>query len=131
MNASDEQAIRDGIQTWMAAMTRGDIDTILDLMTDDVVFITPGTEPFGKKAFAAGSEDMKKLGFSGSAEVLEMESFGDLAFVRLFIRTKMAMPGQSPARYVGHTLSIHRRCDDGKWRLARDANFVAPQKVKA
>jgi ketosteroid isomerase-like protein len=25
---------------------------------------------------------------------------------------------------TGHTLSILRRGDDGKWRLARDANMV-------
>jgi ketosteroid isomerase-like protein len=27
---------------------------------------------------------------------------------------------------TGHTLSILRRCEDGKWRLARDANLVVP-----
>lgn len=52
----DESAIREAIATWMRASAAGDIDTVLGLMTDDVVFLVPGAEPFGKEAFAAASE---------------------------------------------------------------------------
>jgi uncharacterized protein (TIGR02246 family) len=38
----DEQAIRDVVSTWMAATKGGDIETVLTLMTDDVVFLAPG-----------------------------------------------------------------------------------------
>src|SRR5215468_9344982 len=48
----DEGAIRVLIETWMKASQAGDIDTVLDLMTEDVVFMVPGREPFGKEAFA-------------------------------------------------------------------------------
>lgn len=41
------------IDTWMKASTAGDITTVLSLMTEDVIFMVPGQEPFGKKAFAA------------------------------------------------------------------------------
>src|SRR5438034_605203 len=45
---NDEQAIRDLIATWLRATAAGDIDQVLTLMTDDVVFVTPGQKPFGK-----------------------------------------------------------------------------------
>jgi ketosteroid isomerase-like protein len=34
-------------------MTVGDVPALLALMTDDVVFVTPGRPPFGKAEFAA------------------------------------------------------------------------------
>ena len=49
---SDETAIRKLVETWMAASKAGDIATVLDLMTEDVIFMVPGREPFGKEAFA-------------------------------------------------------------------------------
>jgi len=52
----DERAIRELVATWMTASQAGDIDTVLGLMTDDVVFMVPGREPFGKEAFAAASQ---------------------------------------------------------------------------
>ena len=38
---NDERAIRELVQTWMTATKAGDIQTVLSLMTDDVVFMTP------------------------------------------------------------------------------------------
>ena len=38
----DEQQIRELVATWMAATKAGDVDTVLGLMTDDVVFLMPG-----------------------------------------------------------------------------------------
>ena len=37
----DERAIRELVATWMTASQAGDIDTVLGLMTDDVVFMVP------------------------------------------------------------------------------------------
>jgi uncharacterized protein (TIGR02246 family) len=56
----DERSIRELIQTWMTATKAGDIQTVLSLMTDDVLFMTPGNEPFGKEVFAATAEKMKE-----------------------------------------------------------------------
>src|SRR5262249_46150065 len=57
--SDDERAIRDLVATWMVASKAGDLATVLTLMSDDVVFMVPGREPFGKAAFAAASEGMK------------------------------------------------------------------------
>ena len=37
----DEQAIRDLVDTWLAATEAGDLDTVLSLMTDAVIFMVP------------------------------------------------------------------------------------------
>ena len=36
----------------LAASKAGDLAPVLSLMTDDVIFMVPGREPFGKEAFA-------------------------------------------------------------------------------
>ncbi len=65
MNMNDEQQIRQLTQRWMAATKEGDIGTVLDLMTEDVVFLVVGQEPFGKDAFRKAAEAMR----SSSASV--------------------------------------------------------------
>ena len=48
----DERAIRNLVDTWMFATQKGDIETVLNLIADDVVFMVPGQKPFGKETFA-------------------------------------------------------------------------------
>ena len=40
--ANDEQEIRQLVATWMAATKAGDVETVLSLIADDVVFLIPG-----------------------------------------------------------------------------------------
>ena len=48
-----ERSIRELIATWHQATAEGDIDGVLRLMADDVIFLTPGNPPMrGKEAFA-------------------------------------------------------------------------------
>jgi len=42
---SDEQQIRDLVARWMSATKSHDVQTVLDLMTEDVVFLVPGSPP--------------------------------------------------------------------------------------
>ena len=55
----DEQKIRELVANWMAATKAGDLATVLSLMADDVLFMVPGQEPFGKEAFAAASQGIR------------------------------------------------------------------------
>ncbi|MEX2535890.1 MAG: hypothetical protein WD273_09880 [Trueperaceae bacterium] len=43
-------------------------------MTDDVIFMVPGQEPFGKDVFAATSHKMKGMRMDGSSEIRELRS---------------------------------------------------------
>ena len=40
----------------IAASKAGDVPALMDLMTDDVIFMTPGRPPFGRAEFAADAD---------------------------------------------------------------------------
>ena len=67
---SDEQVIRELVPKWLEASKAGDLATVLSLMSDDVVFLVPGQEPFGKEAYAARSKHMKGVQIEGTGEIL-------------------------------------------------------------
>jgi len=123
----DEKAIRELVATWMAATKRGDLATVLDLMAEDVVFMVPGAEPFGKEAFAATSKGMAGVPIEGTAEIVELKVLGEWAYLRNRLEVKVTPPNASPIRRAGYTLTLLRKEADGRWRLARDANLLATQ----
>lgn len=120
----DEAQIRDVIETWMRATAAGDIDTVLGLMTDDVVFMVPGAAPFGKEAFANASKGMHGAAVSGSNDIREIVVLGDWAFTRNYLEVALTPAGGTSVKRNGYTLSIFRKGADGRWRLARDANLL-------
>jgi len=122
--SEDERAIRDLVANWMAASRVGDAEAVLSLMTDDVIFMVPGREPFGKEAFRAAAETMKNVRMDGSSDIREIRILGDWAYLRNFIEITITPPGGSPMRRAGHTLSVLHKQPDGRWLLARDANLV-------
>jgi uncharacterized protein (TIGR02246 family) len=121
----DERAIRELVASWMTASQAGDIDRVLGMMTDDVVFMVPGREPFGKEAFAAASRHMTGVRMQGSSDIHELVVLGDIAYLRNHIALTIAPPGGAPMRRAGYTLTILRKGQDGRWRLARDANLLS------
>jgi uncharacterized protein (TIGR02246 family) len=123
----DERAIRDLVDTWMAASRAGDTQTVLGLMTDDVVFMVPGREPFGKAAFTAMSQGMKGMRMEGTSDIREIEVLGDWAYLRNYITVTLTPPDGAAVRRAGYTLTIFRKQPDGRWLLARDANLVMAQ----
>jgi len=124
---NDERAICELVQTWMAATKAGDIQTVLSLMTDDVVFMTPGNEPFGKEVFATTAEQMKDAlqVLEGMSEIREIQVLGDWAYLRNYMEITMTMPDSpTPVHRSGYTLTLLRKESDGRWRIARDANLL-------
>ena len=109
----------------MRASRDGDTATVLSLMTDDVVFMVPGREPFGKDAFVAASQEMKSMTIDGRATIVELQVLGDVAYLRNHIDITVT-PATGPAVHrAGYTLTLLRKQSDGRWLLARDANLVA------
>ncbi|HEY4070732.1 MAG TPA: SgcJ/EcaC family oxidoreductase [Sphingomicrobium sp.] len=121
----DERQIRDLVDEWMEASRAGDTDTVLGLMTDDVIFMTASREPFGKDEFRATSESMRDVRVDGRAEIREVEVLGNWAWIRNHIDLTLSPSEGAPLRRSGYTLTILRKGDDGRWRLFRDANLVA------
>jgi len=123
----DERAIRRVVETWMEASRAGDVATVLSLMTDDVVFMVPGREPFGREAFEAAATDNAAGGakIDGTNDIVELQVLGNWAFTRNHIDIEMTLPNGETMQRSGYTLSLYRKEADGHWRLMRDANLLA------
>ena len=123
---NDEQAIREVVAAWMRATAAGDLQQVLHLMADDVVFLTPGRQPFERKEFEAGFKTMQSQShIQGDSDIQEIQVRGDLAYCwnKLDV-TITPLNGGPPQRRSGHVLSIMRKQPDGSWVLARDANLL-------
>jgi uncharacterized protein (TIGR02246 family) len=125
---SDEQEIRQLVETWMSATKAGDTAKVLSLMADDVVFLRPGHEPMvGKAAFTATTQPQSGQSppkFDGTSEIQELKIVGDWAFMWTRLKVVATMPDGTTNTRTGHTLSILQKRND-KWLLARDANMLA------
>jgi conserved hypothetical protein len=122
----DEQAIRQVIATWTRASQSGDTATILSPMTNDVVFMVPGQEPFGREVFEATANHLGAAGLQidGINDVVELQIEGNWAFTRNRINLSITPAAGEPMQRAGYTLTLFRREADGRWRVARDANLL-------
>lgn len=129
--SADEQQIRQLVATWMTATKAGDVDTVLSLMTEDVVFLIPGHAPMRKDEFASLSRvppGVTPPSIEGKSEIQEIQIAGDWAFMWTRLSVTVTPPDGSPAiERAGHTLTVLQRVN-GKWLLARDANLLTPVK---
>jgi uncharacterized protein (TIGR02246 family) len=125
----DEQQIRELVSTWMDATKAGEIDKVLPLMADDVVFLMPGQPVMRKAGFAAAARAQRGQHaptFDGTSEIQEIKVLGDWAFMWTKLTVVATPPGGGPSiTRAGHTLSVLKK-DNGRWVLARDANLLAP-----
>ena len=120
----DEQAIRELVQAWMDATRAGDTATVLSLMADDVVFLVPGREPFGKAAFEQGSRAQSGMTIDPVSDIQEIHVAGDWAWMRNRLRVTTTPPGGKPVVRSGYTLTILRKDFAGRWTVVRDANLL-------
>ena len=125
----NEQEIRQLVSTWMAATKSGDFETVLSLMSDDVVFLMPGQPVMRKADFAAAARAQSGQDgprFDGKSEIQEIKILGEWAFMWTKLTVVVTPPGNGkPMTRAGHTLSVLKK-QGGKWVLARDANMLSP-----
>ena len=126
---TDEHQIRELVATWMAATKSGDVDKVLDMTADDVVFLVPGRAPMFKSEFASALKTQaghQAPTFDGKSEIQEIKVLGDWAFMWTKLSVTATPPdGSPPMERAGHTLTV-LRTEQGKWVIARDANLLAP-----
>ena len=125
---NDEQQIREVVASWHAATRAGDVDTVLNLMTDDVVFLVAGRPPMRKAEFAAlsrGAGTATPPRIEGTSEIQEIQVAGDFAFMWTKLSVVVTPPDGQRMERAGHTLTVLRRVR-GKWLVARDANLLTP-----
>jgi uncharacterized protein (TIGR02246 family) len=124
--SDDERAIRALILTWLDASMANDVDKVLSLMTDDVIFMVPGREPFGKEEFAKGARALKDARMEAKGSVKEIRVLGDWAWCRTHLTVTMTPPDKARVRRSGYTLTILRKEARG-WLITRDANLLATE----
>lgn len=125
----DHRAIRAAIAKWHDATAAGDVDAILELMSEDVVFLVAGQEPMrGRQAFADGLRSLLETHrVESSGIVQEVVVSGEFGYSWTELKVAMwARAGGESTLRTGSTLSIFRKEPNGAWVLARDANLLTP-----
>lgn len=100
---------------------RKDLDAVMAMYADDVVYVVDGNAP------VVGRADLRAMEQRGMAtgavlsaqhaiEALRVD--GDLAYELGLVRGQVAPAGQPPATVVFHFVALWRQGDDGAWRVA-------------
>lgn len=124
--SDDQRAIRAVVEEWMATTKRGDGRAVLDLMTDDAVFLVAGQPPMGKAAFALAAEAPpdERPTFEGVSDIKEIYVEGSVGYLWSHLTVTVTPPrGGASIKRAGHTLTVFRKIE-GRWLLARDANLL-------
>jgi uncharacterized protein (TIGR02246 family) len=124
---TDEDAIRRLHAAWAEASRARDLATILELVSDDFVFLVPGAPPFaGKDAVAGVYQQMfarwgdARIEQSGTID--EIIVSGDVAVWRG--RDAIAVTSADGVRLMaasGYAMGVLRR-EGGRWKFARGIN---------
>ena len=127
----DRESIQQLGQDWVDAVHHGDVDGLLDLVTDDVVFMPANAPSIVGRAAVEQTYRAVFAAFEVEQTFApeEIQVGGDWAFVRGpdALETRPSAGGDSIA-VRGRGLSILRRVEDGSWRFARRiTNTASPQ----
>jgi uncharacterized protein (TIGR02246 family) len=125
----DEMQIRELVRSWHVATEAGDTNAVLDLMTDDVVFLTPGRPPMNKGQFAqlsAVPPGASRPNIALRQEIKEVTVSGEVAFLWSALSVRISAPEGAAVGRNGHTLTVFKKVA-GRWLLARDANLLSPR----
>ena len=125
---SDEQEIHEVHSTWIDAVNAGDLARLLTLMADDVVFVNPGQEPFGRDGFSAAFPAAhQRARIRCISQLEEVVVVGEVAYTRS--RDTLSVTertGGEATQFAGHRITVYRKQPDGRWLLARDIHTLSP-----
>ena len=121
----DENAIRAVVARWLEATAQGDIQAVLDLMTEDALFLSPGQPPMDRAAFKAASEAQlaAAMSINAKSDIREIHVSGDLAYIWAHLVVNLRSGSAAPITRAGYALTIFRKIGD-RWLLSRDANML-------
>ena len=123
---SDEQQIRNLIDTWCAASVDRDLPALRNLMTEDVLFFTSAGLPMRLQQFEEAHASMSAMRLECRPNIQELTVSGDLAVCWNLLEVDITpAEGVETIGRAGNTLTVFRRSADGKWRIWRDANLMA------
>ena len=125
--ASDEREIRTVHSIWIDAVNAGDLARLLNLVAEDVVFLTPGQAPFGRESFSSNfMAAHKQMRICCTSELEEVVVVGEIAYTRS--RDALSVTpraGGKAAQLAGHRLTVYRKQRDARWLLSRDVHTLS------
>jgi uncharacterized protein (TIGR02246 family) len=112
---------------WRQLTAEGNLEGLLSLLADDVVFLTPGNPPITKQDFAKGFREVSgKARIEAIQDVKEIRASGNIATAWSHLTVVLTpKEGGKTSEASGYVLTVFHRSAAGKWLLARDANLVA------
>ena len=124
----DEREIREVHSIWIDAVNAGELDRLLTLMADDVVFLNLGQAPFGRDGFSAAfSAGHQQARIRCISELEEVVVVGEVAYTRSRDAVSVTpRSGGDATQLACHRFTIYRKQPDGRWLLARDAHTLSP-----
>jgi uncharacterized protein (TIGR02246 family) len=130
---TDERAIRNLSRDFVAAVRAKNLEAILDMVTDDAIFLPPGTpEVRGKQAVAEmyGGFFARFAVVEQTAALEEVKVSGEWAFAWGTDEILATPASGGPAmRTRGKSMIVLQRGTDGAWRFARGINNMMPEAV--
>ncbi len=121
---ASDAAARQAHDAYVAAINSNNVDSMLAMLTDDVVFMAPNAPPFiGKDALRPWLTGyVEAFDTRWDKPVQEFVVNGDWAWERYsYTSTDTPKAGGDPIVGTGWGLIIYQRGADGVWRVARDA----------
>ena len=110
--------------TYVAAMNSNNLDSLMAMMTEDVVVMSPHESVLVGKAAVRSWREGYLRAFQTRWEMTSFEFVvtGDWAFERYgYIATDTPAGGGAAISDTGKGLRLYHRDADGVWRVARDA----------
>lgn len=104
------------IEPWTQACLDQDWDAVLDMCTDDVVFMPPGAPAVTGAALRAFMEGFPRA-TEMSWSVDEIEEEGDIAWLRGPLSQTLVIDGE-PTGFDGKYADVMHRGSDGRWRFS-------------
>lgn len=124
MEAEAKASVKEAHENYNSAINTNNYDAILEMLTDDVVFLAAGFPPFEGKEnvgpWIKGYLEAYKTRWDKTMH--EFEVFGDYAFERYsYHSVDSSLEDGSIIEDTGWGLVIFHRDADGKWRVTQDA----------
>ena len=123
---ADELQIRKAFQSLMQGGTEGDLDSVLRLLAEDVVFFLPGRPALrGRDPFAATfRETLKHSQIQAAFEIQDIRIADGHAYCWSQLSLSITpRRGGLPKRRAGSVLAVFRKDPDDSWRLFHYANL--------
>ena len=123
---TDELAIRNLVAQWHSATAAGDVEAVLRLLAEDVMFLVTDHPPMSRSMIESRLRYLLTLyRVESTSEIQEIEVSGNLAYCGTVLTVRITpVSGSKSVVRAGSTLSVLRKQANKSWVVVRDANFL-------